>query len=298
MYSSWWANFPPALISIEVQQAWSRAYTTNLVASNFGLDGFKSSGSGIYSKGNALVTYFNDKESCDSMYLEATIQVDNLDEDVRNIDVDNYQLNDYSLLKSLKDFEKNVNENNVKEKKLFQEKEYKIDFGIFNEDFQDKFINQSIIQFQFAEIKAGEFGAYSMELDQSGFFCNFTYEASTSSSSGVYSFVIIDAREIPFVLPAPALICGVLICDNSTFACSFSSNDTFNLVPSNFSYLSISGLFDPSYVVYTMAMTSHTSVISSSQMTSSSPFNEKYHDLLITNPTDIYNALLMQVPAQ
>eukprot|EP01095_Lingulamoeba_sp_RSL-Kostka_P005833 TRINITY_DN1774_c0_g1_i2.p1 TRINITY_DN1774_c0_g1~~TRINITY_DN1774_c0_g1_i2.p1 ORF type:complete len:517 (+),score=102.19 TRINITY_DN1774_c0_g1_i2:203-1552(+) len=59
-FSTYWNNFgtSPLMISIQLQSSFSRATQSNLLGSNIG-DGFISSGSGIYSKGNPLNYYIN-----------------------------------------------------------------------------------------------------------------------------------------------------------------------------------------------------------------------------------------------
>jgi hypothetical protein len=69
LFSSWWRNFPPTLMAIEAQQAWSRAYGLNLLASNNGIQGFISSGTGLYTAGNVIKTYYNMHDHSDNRML-------------------------------------------------------------------------------------------------------------------------------------------------------------------------------------------------------------------------------------
>jgi predicted amidohydrolase len=58
VFSSWWVNFAPIINAIQMQQAFSLANKINFIASNPGL-GAGASGSGIYSRGKALQTFYN-----------------------------------------------------------------------------------------------------------------------------------------------------------------------------------------------------------------------------------------------
>eukprot|EP00854_Cymbomonas_tetramitiformis_P006905 gene6905-8240_t len=57
-YSTSWVNQPPILTAQMVQQAWSRKYSSNLIAANNGVS-FVKSGGGIYSSGEVLAEFFN-----------------------------------------------------------------------------------------------------------------------------------------------------------------------------------------------------------------------------------------------
>ncbi|KAL6053728.1 Symplectin/biotinidase-like protein 1 [Balamuthia mandrillaris] len=58
VFSSWWVNYPPLITATESQQGWSRLNGVNLLASNTGLFA-RNSGSGIYSGGEALSTFYD-----------------------------------------------------------------------------------------------------------------------------------------------------------------------------------------------------------------------------------------------
>jgi hypothetical protein len=58
IFSSWWVNTPPILTATQVQQAWSRSFGLNMLASNSGYNQ-RVSGSGIFSQGRALQSFTN-----------------------------------------------------------------------------------------------------------------------------------------------------------------------------------------------------------------------------------------------
>jgi pantetheine hydrolase len=58
VFSSAWFNIPPVLTAVQIQQAWSRYYSTNLVAANSGaFEG--DAGGGIYSSGVPINVLFD-----------------------------------------------------------------------------------------------------------------------------------------------------------------------------------------------------------------------------------------------
>lgn len=69
--TAWFKGFP-MLISIEFQQAWSRANCVNLVAANLYYPIFEFTGSGIYDCGKAK-TYVYNKEAIEKRLLLATL---------------------------------------------------------------------------------------------------------------------------------------------------------------------------------------------------------------------------------
>ena len=58
VFNSAWVNNPPYGFATEVQQGWSKATQSVLLASNIG-DSFMRSGSGIYYKGEKMASFFN-----------------------------------------------------------------------------------------------------------------------------------------------------------------------------------------------------------------------------------------------
>jgi len=70
--SSWWVNLPPLITATQIQQASSRHWGTNLLASGIGTMWFNS-GSGIYASGDALVDYYNPTSKGDSKVLVSKV---------------------------------------------------------------------------------------------------------------------------------------------------------------------------------------------------------------------------------
>jgi len=83
LFSSWWFNQPPLVTGQQYQQAWSRQFGVNMLASGSG-QSWTTSGSGIYSKGEVLTAYFNPTTLGQDKLLVATIPILNIDEP-RNI---------------------------------------------------------------------------------------------------------------------------------------------------------------------------------------------------------------------
>lgn len=72
VFSSWWVNFPPALLAAEMQLAWARKNQVNLLTANSGQSWFNS-GSGIYANGDVLATTYNNGSSPMSKLMVAKI---------------------------------------------------------------------------------------------------------------------------------------------------------------------------------------------------------------------------------
>jgi biotinidase len=71
VFNSAWVNNPPFGFATEIQQGWSRATQSVLLASNIG-EGWMRSGSGIYYKGKKMVSFFN-VDVAPNMLLTASI---------------------------------------------------------------------------------------------------------------------------------------------------------------------------------------------------------------------------------
>mmetsp|Transcript_16647 Transcript_16647/g.25036 ORF Transcript_16647/g.25036 Transcript_16647/m.25036 type:complete len:465 (-) Transcript_16647:75-1469(-) len=70
VFSSWWVNYPPLLTATQVQQAWSRTFNRNLLASGSNGDASLSSGSGIYlGDGTILQQSYNADSTFNSSFL-------------------------------------------------------------------------------------------------------------------------------------------------------------------------------------------------------------------------------------
>uniref|UniRef100_A0A6B2L4A5 CN hydrolase domain-containing protein n=1 Tax=Arcella intermedia TaxID=1963864 RepID=A0A6B2L4A5_9EUKA len=72
VYSTWWVNMPPVLYAPEMQLGWSTATQSNLLASGSGMN-WASSGSGIYSAGNILQSFYNNDYKPISKLLVADV---------------------------------------------------------------------------------------------------------------------------------------------------------------------------------------------------------------------------------
>jgi predicted amidohydrolase len=72
IFSSWWVNTPPVLTATQIQQAWSRSFGLNMLASNSGYNE-RVSGSGIFSRGVALASFTNPTMTSQSRMLIADV---------------------------------------------------------------------------------------------------------------------------------------------------------------------------------------------------------------------------------
>jgi len=72
VFSTWWINYPPMLTATQVQQAISYQAQINLLAAGSGTSWFNS-GSGIYSEGNVLATFYNYNFTSQDKLLAATV---------------------------------------------------------------------------------------------------------------------------------------------------------------------------------------------------------------------------------
>jgi len=72
VYPLWWVNQPPIITGTQYQQAWSRTFGVNILAAGTGL-GWLYSGSGIYSQGKTLTSYFNPTTQLSSRLLIADV---------------------------------------------------------------------------------------------------------------------------------------------------------------------------------------------------------------------------------
>ena len=66
----------PLQLSIEIQQTWSYVYNGTILAAGMGLEGFQSSGSGIYSFGAVKTYYFNPDPSPSTHMLTWSVDYD------------------------------------------------------------------------------------------------------------------------------------------------------------------------------------------------------------------------------
>lgn len=78
VFPTWWDNVPGAGIigehAIQEQTRWSKKHTANLLASNIGL-GKAGSGSGIYSSGTPLATFYNPTKKPQEKMLIADLPI-------------------------------------------------------------------------------------------------------------------------------------------------------------------------------------------------------------------------------
>lgn len=73
VFSSMWINWSPFMSAVQMQQAFSKRFGINLLASNIG-NGKDYSGSGIYQNGEPLIYFFNPTREKQNKLLITTIE--------------------------------------------------------------------------------------------------------------------------------------------------------------------------------------------------------------------------------
>eukprot|EP01095_Lingulamoeba_sp_RSL-Kostka_P016082 TRINITY_DN769_c0_g1_i1.p1 TRINITY_DN769_c0_g1~~TRINITY_DN769_c0_g1_i1.p1 ORF type:complete len:556 (-),score=141.80 TRINITY_DN769_c0_g1_i1:107-1774(-) len=213
LYPTSWHNLVPLSQASEMQQSWSRFNKANLIASQNGERAFNSSGSGIYSAGDALIAEYNNAENQRNKIIISQIpknpshsskflEMGNLFSKVidfptnqdSSVDLKNEQpthkiTHVKSYIEHAFDYYHSLSESERILRVPVTEKHFETDPG-----FQSNFT-----------LVAGEFDTLQ---------CNFSISVSEESRTQRYVAVVMNVPNIDGFVPAPVKYCGIFFCEN------------------------------------------------------------------------------------
>jgi len=234
VFSTDWINLQPFQTAIEMQQGYSRFYSANFLASGCDSRGFDSSGSGIYSSGEALAFYYNPTIERDEMLLVAKTQsgadggggsavhVD-LPTKAAPVDLSNEHVEDLMSIGAKKRWSFPLAE-------LLESDESMI-----------------ALKFHFFKAKPGDKGSFSKT--SNNLTCTIHYEVSKDLVVGEepeeFVAAVWSARDIPLTLPYPFDFCGISRCAGGARTICSVASQTALKTSATFTSISISGNFMP-----------------------------------------------------
>jgi hypothetical protein len=205
VFSTAWVNVPPVQTATQAQVGWSHNYQANIIAANLGTN-FRTSGSGIYHNGTALVTYYNPTINSSEKFLIETLPT-----------FDNSRTrNDNIFAVSAKDSTS------------------------FHTDIKP---NDIIIKT--FKAKKGVSGSFYETVKNLTCSINYTVsETNSEVSEDIFGLAAVNAPNLPLILPAPFMYCGLFRCKGSELElCSFDMQPGLQS-NTNFSWISVWGTFE------------------------------------------------------
>jgi len=222
LFPTYWVNFSPIITATEMQQAWSSHNGVNLLASNIGIS-YESSGSGIYSNGQILASYYNPTRVKADKLLVATVPI---------------------IQSTFKMTEK------ITTSKVYREftNSARLLTNYNNKPSSNSFTVKQFIAF------ASQTGSLSATFDT--LTCNLNYSISTQSPEGeIFGLIAQSGNENGLF---DTQICGVIRCPNIT-----SCGDFIQQSSTKFSSFELSGNFSSNTFRLGLVSTNLAEIVSS-----------------------------------